>query len=69
MRVLDGDQFLVRIFPGECDRWQHTPLSRVLLERLRAGLTCYSNRRSLDLPKVRVTRGPRGTQHVGAYWP
>ena len=36
MRVLDGDQFLVRIFLGESDRWRHTPLSRALLERLRA---------------------------------
>lgn len=35
MRVLDGDQWLVRIFLGESDRWQHTPLSRALLERLR----------------------------------
>lgn len=36
MRVLDGDQFLVRIFLGESDRWHHTPLPRALLERLRA---------------------------------
>ena len=36
MRVLDGDQFLVRIFLGESDRWRHMPLSRALLERLRA---------------------------------
>jgi PII-like signaling protein len=36
MRVLDGDQFLVRIFLGESDKWHHTPLSRALLERLRA---------------------------------
>lgn len=35
MRVLDGEQFLVRIFLGESDRWHHTPLSRALLERLR----------------------------------
>lgn len=35
MRVLDGDQFLVRIFLGESDRWGHLPLSRALLERLR----------------------------------
>jgi hypothetical protein len=35
MRVLDGDQFLVRIFLGESDRFHQTPLSRVLLERLR----------------------------------
>jgi uncharacterized protein len=36
MRVLDGDQFLVRIFIGESDKWKHTPLARALLERLRA---------------------------------
>ena len=63
MRVLDGDQLLVRIFLGESvivtdreaemrfrrgdhslfriflvglARWRHTPLSRALLERLRA---------------------------------
>jgi len=35
MRVLDGDQLLVRIFLGESDRWHHTPLSRAILERLR----------------------------------
>ena len=36
MRVLDGDQFLVRIFLGESDKWHHTPLARAILERLRA---------------------------------
>lgn len=36
MRVLDGEQSLVRIFLGESDRWKHQPLSRALLERLRA---------------------------------
>ena len=35
MRVLDGNQLLVRIFLGESDRFHHTPLSRALLERLR----------------------------------
>jgi PII-like signaling protein len=35
MRVLDGDQFLVRILLGESDRFHHTPLARALLERLR----------------------------------
>src|SRR5262245_47548699 len=35
MRVLDGNQFLVRIFLGESDRFHHTPLHRALLERLR----------------------------------
>jgi PII-like signaling protein len=36
MRVLDGEQSLVRIFLGESDRAGHRPLARVLLERLRA---------------------------------
>ena len=31
MRVLDGDQFLVRIFLGESDKWHHTPLARAIL--------------------------------------
>jgi uncharacterized protein len=35
MRILDGDQFLVRIFLGESDKWRHMPLARALLERLR----------------------------------
>jgi PII-like signaling protein len=35
MRVLDGDQCLVRIFLGESDQFHHTPLARALLERLR----------------------------------
>lgn len=35
MRILDGEQSLVRIFLGESDRWQHLPLARALLERLR----------------------------------
>ncbi len=45
MRVLDGDQFLVRIFIGDSDKWHHTPLERALLERLRregfAGATVF----------------------------
>ena len=36
MRVLDGEQLLVRIFAGESDRWGHQPLTRALLDRLRA---------------------------------
>ncbi len=36
MRVLDGDQLLVRIFLGESDKWHHTPLARAILERLRS---------------------------------
>jgi len=36
MRILDGEQSLVRIFLGESDRWKRQPLARALLERLRA---------------------------------
>jgi PII-like signaling protein len=36
MRVLDGEQVLVRVFFGESDKYGHTPLARALLERLRA---------------------------------
>lgn len=35
MRVLDGEQLLVRIFIGDSDTWHHMPLHRALLERLR----------------------------------
>ena len=35
MRVLDGEQFLVRIFFGEADKWHRQPLDRALLDRLR----------------------------------
>ena len=45
MRVLDGEQILVRIFIGESDRWHHQSLSGALLERLRkegfAGATVF----------------------------
>ncbi|MCC7382286.1 MAG: DUF190 domain-containing protein [Deltaproteobacteria bacterium] len=45
MRVLTGEQVLVRIFIGESDRWNHQPLSRALVERLRkegfAGATVF----------------------------
>lgn len=45
MRVLDGEQMLVRIFIGESDRWHHRPLADALLERLRkegfAGATIF----------------------------
>jgi PII-like signaling protein len=45
MRILDGEQILVRIFIGESDRWHHQPLSMALLERLRkegfAGATVF----------------------------
>ena len=35
MRVLDGEQVLVRIFLGEADKWHHRPLATALIERLR----------------------------------
>lgn len=35
MRILDGEQILIRIFLGESDRWQHTALHHALVERLR----------------------------------
>ncbi|MCL2448742.1 MAG: DUF190 domain-containing protein [Polyangiaceae bacterium] len=45
MRVLEGEQVLVRVFIGESDKWHHVPLHRALLERLRregfAGATVF----------------------------
>ncbi len=45
MRVLTGEQVLVRIFIGESDKWHHQPLYRALVERLRregfAGATVF----------------------------
>ncbi|GAB4139910.1 MAG: DUF190 domain-containing protein [Planctomycetota bacterium] len=45
MRVLDGEQVLVRIFVGESDQWQKRPLPDALLERMRkagfAGATVF----------------------------
>ncbi len=45
MRVLDGDQVLVRIFIGESNKWHHQSLSIALVERLRregfAGATVF----------------------------
>jgi PII-like signaling protein len=45
MRVLDGEQVLVRVFIGSGDKWRHQPLSTALLERLRksgfAGATLF----------------------------
>ena len=35
MRVLEGDQWMVRIFIGESDRWKGRPLADALVERLR----------------------------------
>jgi PII-like signaling protein len=45
MRVLDGEQVLVRIFIGESDRWHQQSLETALIERLRregfAGATVF----------------------------
>ncbi len=45
MRILEGEQFLARIFFGESDRWRHRPLAEALVERLRqegfAGATVF----------------------------
>ncbi|MEI7893636.1 MAG: DUF190 domain-containing protein [Myxococcales bacterium] len=45
MRVLDGEQLLVRIFIGDSDQWHKKPLAIALLERLRnegfAGATLF----------------------------
>ena len=45
MRILDGEQFLVRIFFGDTAKWRHIPLDRALVERLRsegfAGATVF----------------------------
>ena len=35
MRVLSGEQVLVRVFVGESDTWQRKPLVTSLVERLR----------------------------------
>lgn len=37
MRVLDGEQVLVRIHIGESDSWKRQPLADALLGRLREG--------------------------------
>jgi hypothetical protein len=45
MRVLTGEQVLVRVFIGESDKWHHRSLATALLERLRkeqfAGATVF----------------------------
>jgi PII-like signaling protein len=45
VRILDGEQLLVRIFVGESDKWRHQPLATALVERLRregfAGATVF----------------------------
>ncbi len=46
MRMLNGEQVLVRVFIGESDKWHHQPLHIALLERLRkdgfAGASVFS---------------------------
>jgi len=45
MRVLDGEQSLVRVIIGESDTWKHQPLASAIVERLRkegfAGATVF----------------------------
>lgn len=45
MRVLEGEQVMVRIFIGESDKWRHQSLTTALVERLRqegfAGATVF----------------------------
>ena len=45
MRVLTGEQVLVRIFIGESDKWRHGSLADAIVERLRkehfAGATVF----------------------------
>jgi uncharacterized protein len=45
MRILDGEQSLVRVFIGESDKWNHEPLATALVARLRkegfAGATVF----------------------------
>src|SRR5215475_5375767 len=36
MRILTGEQILVRVFIGESDKWHHRSLATALIERLRA---------------------------------
>ena len=35
MRILEGEQWMVRVFIGESDRWKGRPLADALVERLR----------------------------------
>jgi PII-like signaling protein len=45
MRILTGEQVLVRVFIGESDKWHHRSLASALVERLReerfAGATVF----------------------------
>jgi uncharacterized protein len=45
MRILTGEQVLVRVFIGESDKWHHRSLATALIERLRtehfAGATVF----------------------------
>jgi PII-like signaling protein len=59
MRVLTGEQSLVRIFIGKDDKWHHQPLFIALLERLRkegfAGATVFQGVAGF---------GPRSVMHT-----
>jgi PII-like signaling protein len=59
MRVLSGEQSLVRIFIGKDDKWHHQPLFIALLERLRkegfAGATVFQGVAGF---------GPRSVMHT-----
>lgn len=45
MRILNGEQYLVRVFIDESEKWQHRPLYMALVEKLReegfAGATVF----------------------------
>jgi len=59
MRVIDGEQSLVRIFVGESDKWHHQPLETALLERLRkegfAGATVFHGKAGFGAHSVMHT--------------
>jgi PII-like signaling protein len=59
MRVLSGEQSLVRVFVGKDDKWHHQPLFIALLERLRkegfAGATVFQGVAGF---------GPRSVMHT-----
>ena len=70
MRVLTGEQELVRIFIGEGDKWEHQPLATALLERLRKegfagatgfhGVSGFGARSVLHVAHLALVRGLAG---------
>ena len=60
MRVLDGEQLLVRVFIGEWDKWHHQPLHVALLTRLReegfAGATVFHRVAGFGARSIRSAR-------------